>query len=54
MPRRVIVQHERQLVQLRVVETLRFDRLHGRENVVAIVSGAAMPLPDVAKLVGKR
>src|SRR3984885_10552732 len=49
-----IVQHRRQLMQLRVAKTLRLDRLHGREHIVAIVSGTAMALLHVAQLFGQR
>src|SRR4029077_2919463 len=49
-----IVQHRRELVQLRVAKALLFDRAHGREDVVAIVAGAAMALLHEAQLLRER
>src|SRR5579863_5055650 len=54
MQRRIVVQQQRELVQLSVAETLRFDRFYGGKHVIAIVSGTAMSLPDEAKLLGRR
>jgi hypothetical protein len=50
MQRRVIVQHHRELMQLVVAKALRLDRLHGGQDVVAIVSGTTVPLLHVTEL----
>ena len=51
---RIIVQQLRQLMKFRVAKALCLDRLHGRQYIVAIVSGSAMPLPDITELLGQR
>src|ERR1700745_202498 len=55
LPERVqrmcVVQHQCEFVQLRVSKALRLDRFHGGQDVVAIVAGAAVPLPDVTELI---
>ena len=50
----IIVQHQRELMQLRVAKALRLDRLDGRQNIVAVVARAAVSLPDVAQLLAER
>ena len=54
MQRRIIVQHRRQLMQLRVAKALRLDRLHRGQDVVAIVAGTAVPLLHVTELICQR
>jgi hypothetical protein len=54
MQGRIIVQHERELMQLRIAKALGLDRLHGRQEVVAVVSRTAMSLPHEAQLLGER
>ena len=53
MQRRIIVQHQRELMQLLVAKALRLDRLHGRQDVVAVVSGTTMPLLHMTELLGQ-
>ena len=53
MQRRVIVQHQGELMQLLVAKTLRLDRLRGGQHVVAIVSGTAVALQHIAELFGR-
>ena len=47
-----VMQPKRELMQRRIAKTFRLDRLHGRENIVAVGAGLAVPLPDVAELFG--
>ena len=53
MQRRVIVQHQRELMQLLVAKALRLDRLHGGQDVLAVVSGTAVPLLHVTELLSQ-
>jgi hypothetical protein len=45
-----LMQHHRQLMQWRVAKSLRLDRLHGGENIVAVDAGLAVALPHMAEL----
>ena len=47
-----VVQHHRQLMQLRIPKALLLDRQHRRQHVVAVVAGAAVALLHKAELVG--
>ena len=51
--RRIVVQHQRELMQLRVAKTLRLDRFDGGQHVVAVVAGAAVALLHVTELIGQ-
>ena len=53
MQRRIIVQHQRELMQWLVAKALRLDRHHGGQDVIAVVSGTAVPLLHVTKLLGQ-
>lgn len=50
----LIVQHQREPVQLGIAKALRFDRFYGGEHVIAIVARTAVALSDQAELLGKR
>ena len=50
MQRRIIVQHQRELMQLLVAKALRLDRLHSRQDVIAVVSGTSVTLLHVTQL----
>ena len=51
---RVVVQHRRKLMQLRVAKTFRLDRLHGGQHIVAVGAGLAVPLLDMTELFRQR
>ena len=48
-----VVQHHRELMQLRIAKSLHLDRLDGGQHVVAIVSGTAVALLHIAQLFGQ-
>ncbi len=50
MQRRIVMQHHRQLMQLRIAKTLRLDRFYGSKNVIAVDAGLAVALPHVTEL----
>ena len=49
-----IMQHQRELMQRGVAKAFGFDRLDGRQHIIAVVSGAAVSLLHDAKLFGER
>lgn len=53
MPRRILVQHQRELMQWLIAKTFRFDRLHGGEHVFAIGTGLTVSLLDMTELLGQ-
>src|SRR5258708_5891767 len=51
---RLVETARRELVQLLIAKTLRLDRPHGGQHIVAIVAGTAVALLHVAELFGQR
>src|SRR3984893_3444071 len=51
---RVVMQHQREPVQLLVAKALRLDRSHGGQHVVSIESGADVYLLDKTELLSQR
>ena len=48
------LQHRGEPMQLRIAKTLRLDRFHRGQYIVAIVARSAVALQHVAKLIGRR
>ena len=53
MQGRIACSIARELMQLRIAETFRLDRLHRRQHIVAVVAGTTVALLDVMQLFGQ-
>src|SRR5215470_8222956 len=54
MMRMRVMQHQRKTMQWRIAKTFGFDRLDGREHIVAVDARLAVALQDMAELLVKR